>query len=81
MKELLVPAIRVFCVHAYGQLPPAASQQVDYERDIRPILSQTCYSCHGPAVQQSGLRLDLQNALCGGDYGPSSSPVTVRTAN
>lgn len=60
---------------AQSQLPPAASIKVDYDGDIRPILSQNCYSCHGPEVQQSGLRLDLrQNALRGGDYGPVIVP-------
>ena len=53
------------------KLPPAASKKVDYQNDIQPLLSQKCYSCHGPEVQQAGLRLDLrQNALRGGDYGP-----------
>jgi N-acyl-D-amino-acid deacylase len=53
------------------KLPPAASKRVDYKQDIQPLLSQNCYSCHGPDVQQAGLRLDLrQNALRGGDYGP-----------
>ena len=58
-------------VMGQGQLPPAASRNVDYDADVRPILAQNCYSCHGPEAQQSGLRLDLrQNALRGGDYGP-----------
>src|SRR5215813_10369524 len=53
------------------KLPPAASRKVDYAKDIQPLLAQKCYSCHGPDVQQAGLRLDLrQNALRGGDYGP-----------
>src|SRR5438105_850804 len=56
-------------------LPPAVTIQVDYDKDVRPILSQNCYGCHGPEVQQSGLRLDLrQNALRGGDYGPVIVP-------
>jgi len=53
------------------KLPPAVSRKVDYKQDIKPLLAQKCYSCHGPNVQQAGLRLDLrQNALRGGDYGP-----------
>src|SRR5262245_31677342 len=53
------------------KLPPAASKKVDYKQDIQPLLAAKCYSCHGPDVQQAGLRLDLrQNALRGGDYGP-----------
>jgi ankyrin repeat protein len=51
--------------------PPAANRKIDFEKDVQPILSQKCYSCHGDVVQQSGLRLDKrQNALRGGDYGP-----------
>ena len=58
-------------VPAAQKLPPAASRKVDYKQDIKPLLAQKCYSCHGPEVQQAGLRLDLrQNALRGGDYGP-----------
>src|SRR5918993_2662139 len=52
-------------------LPPPAARDVDYTKDVKPLLQQNCYSCHGPEVQQAGLRLDLrQNALRGGDYGP-----------
>ena len=60
---------------AQTPLPPAASRTVDYDADVRPILAQNCYSCHGPEAQQSGLRLDLrQPALRGGDYGPVITP-------
>src|SRR5215468_4054779 len=58
-------------VGAQSKFPPAAGRKVDYKQDIQPLLSHNCYSCHGPEVQQAGLRLDLrQNALRGGDYGP-----------
>ena len=37
---------------------------VQFNRDIRPILSDHCFSCHGPDVQKmkGGLRLDLREA-------------------
>src|SRR5262249_20722800 len=69
---LLLPFLRV---SAQAPLPPAASKSVDYQKDVKPLLAQNCYGCHGPDVQQSGLRLDLrQNALRGGDYGPVILP-------
>jgi len=38
----------------------AELEQVDYNRDVRPILSNACFKCHGPDVtgNPSGLRLD-----------------------
>ncbi|MCH5373638.1 MAG: DUF1549 domain-containing protein, partial [Planctomycetes bacterium] len=51
-------------------LPGAAARTVDYRQDIEPILRRSCYSCHGPEVQESGLRLDdRKRALNGGDGG------------
>jgi ankyrin repeat protein len=77
--KLLVPVLLVVAIAAPGfaqsNLPPAASRAVDYDADVKPILSQHCYSCHGLEAQQSGLRLDLrQPALRGGDYGPVITP-------
>lgn len=43
---------------------PAAAP-VNYNRDIRPILSDNCYKCHGPdgKQRQAGLRLDVKGVL------------------
>src|SRR6266478_613489 len=62
---------------AFGEtkVPPSTNRKIDFEKDVQPVLSQKCYSCHGEDVQQSGLRLDKrQNALRGGDYGPVIIP-------
>jgi ankyrin repeat protein len=64
---------------AAAQSAASSPKNVDYLAEVRPVLAQHCYSCHGPNAQQSGLRLDLrQNALRGGDYGPVIVPGNSR---
>ena len=41
----------------------AAEPKLSFNRDIRPILSDKCFACHGPDAnkRQAGLRLDLRD--------------------
>lgn len=48
---------------------------VDYLRDVKPILIESCAKCHGASQQKGGLRLDTTAfALKGGDNGPGFRP-------
>jgi hypothetical protein len=42
---------------------------------VRPVLAEKCYSCHGPKLQQSGLRVDSLAALLKGADGGKPSLV------
>jgi len=53
-----------------SRLPPPANAKVQFIRDIQPIFSKHCYTCHGPDKQESDLRLDVKSAaLKGGESG------------
>src|SRR5438094_4139461 len=40
----------------------SAVPKVDFNRDVRPLLSENCFACHGPDAKKvkGGLRLDLR---------------------
>jgi hypothetical protein len=72
LTTLLVLAL---VARARAELPPPASREVDFARDIRPILAKRCHACHGPEKQKAGLRLDRKaEAQRGGDSGPWFEP-------
>ena len=73
---------------------PAATAEppLRFDRDIRPILSENCYACHGPGEQEAGLRLDSaeeaarrlasgMRAIVAGDAAASEMIVRINAAD
>ena len=70
-----LPGALVTVSLATATLPPQ-DDAVDFRRDVRPILSEHCFTCHGPdkAVRKGKLRLDLAETA----FAPGSGqPVIV----
>jgi len=59
MKHVLSWALSLLCV---PPLVGQAAEKVNFNRDIRPLLSNNCFQCHGPDAKQraAGLRLDTR---------------------
>jgi hypothetical protein len=64
--------LAIFVVSLYSHGPAA---EIDFVRDVRPILRQHCYPCHGATKQKSGLRLDVKAAAFNGGDGYGASVI------
>jgi hypothetical protein len=51
----------------WGMALPSSSEEISFNRDIRPILSNKCFACHGPDEhdRKSKLRLDRSDGSDG----------------
>src|SRR5437016_12141886 len=67
----------------------AATNQIQFNRDVRPILAENCYACHGPDKNQrkAKLRLDVREvaiereAIVPGKPGESKLVERIFTAD
>lgn len=78
--------------NATASPPVNTAQLIDFNRDIRPILSDKCFACHGPdeKARKAGLRLDRKEdafkALRDGGYAivpgkPEESQLFIRLSS
>ncbi len=67
-ESLLKAGVSLFLLTAFAVEQGAATAgegvRLEYNRDVRPILAENCFACHGPdsAARKADLRLDKREA-------------------
>ena len=75
LRLLLLLCICLLCDSVVPRRLDAA-EPIDFDRDIRPLLADACFACHGPdaAVRKADLRLDQRESALHSEVSPG--PVT-----
>src|SRR4051794_11486329 len=64
LAALALAGARAAAPNEPAAAPAKSPQKLSYNRDVRPILSENCFVCHGPDKKnrKAGLRLDDREA-------------------
>lgn len=62
MKQSYLAFFSILWLFCASRNPLVSADELDFNRDIRPILSDKCTYCHGPdeSTREAGLRLDIR---------------------
>jgi cytochrome c5 len=65
-----ISAASLAALSAQGQAPSTSPPQVQFARDVRPVLEKNCASCHSADLKMADLDLSTREAaLKGGEHG------------
>lgn len=72
---IVAPVAHALTPEQIDRLPAPAAHTVDFAREIKPILEQSCLQCHGRGRDKGGFNLDDRaNLMLGGDWGEAITP-------
>ncbi|MCF7669690.1 MAG: hypothetical protein K9N48_07935 [Verrucomicrobia bacterium] len=58
--------------------PPVEKEEVDFKKEIEPLIKESCLMCHGPRMAMGKFRLDAkETALKGGEKGKDIAPNII----
>jgi ankyrin repeat protein len=61
LRSFAASAAAAVCLvpQVFSQTPA----KVDFARDVQPVFRQNCIGCHGPTIQNNGLRVDRRSSV------------------
>ena len=71
-RLILCLALSLMPAVSAAELPPAVDRQVDFTRDIKPLLDGRCSRCHARGQSKGGFRIETRETILkGGESGPA----------